>query len=173
MRTRPPNEALDDAREEFLRVWADLGPAWGVNRTMSQIHALTMVARDSLNTDEIMAELPSLLKGLLAVCLGVVLFGAVATAFGTMIVGHPFVVNMIYLLVAEVGIALIPGWTKLASMTVHLRATAGLYKPQTSMFSSDPQLSASVSLPVVLCMAAVWLVIAVAVATTTEYRSTE
>lgn len=48
---------LDEARAELLRVWADLGPAWGVNRTMSQIHALMMVTRDPMNTDEIMADL--------------------------------------------------------------------------------------------------------------------
>ena len=50
-------QALVDAREEFLARWGELGPAWGVNRTMSQVHALLMVSREPLNTDEIMAAL--------------------------------------------------------------------------------------------------------------------
>lgn len=41
----------------MLRVWADLGPAWGVNRTMSQIHALMMLSADPMNTDDVMEEL--------------------------------------------------------------------------------------------------------------------
>ncbi len=49
--------ALTQARQEFLDRWADLGPAWGVNRTMSQIHALLMIQDEPLNTDQIMAEL--------------------------------------------------------------------------------------------------------------------
>ncbi len=54
-KTRP--KKLEQAREELLRVWADLGPAWGVNRTMSQVHALLMISREAMNTDQIMAEL--------------------------------------------------------------------------------------------------------------------
>lgn len=121
--------------------------------------------------DEIMAELPSLLKGLGAVCLGVVLFGAVATAFGTMIVGHPFVVNMIYLLVAEVGISLIPGWTKLASMTVHLRAVAGIYEPEKTFTVTDPALTAMISVPVLLAVTVVWLGLAVVWVVSSEYKT--
>ncbi len=37
--------------------WGALGSAWGVNRTMSRIHALLMVAPEPLTTDEIMDEL--------------------------------------------------------------------------------------------------------------------
>lgn len=54
--TRTP-KILRDARAEFLDRWGELGPAWGVNRTMSRIHALLMVAPEPLNTDEIMAAL--------------------------------------------------------------------------------------------------------------------
>ena len=50
-------KALDEARKEFLDQWATLGPAWGVNRTMSQIHALLMIQDQPRNTDEIMEEL--------------------------------------------------------------------------------------------------------------------
>jgi len=49
--------ALEEAREEFLAQWGALGSAWGVNRTMSRIHALLMISRESLTTDEIMEDL--------------------------------------------------------------------------------------------------------------------
>lgn len=45
------------AKEEYLAQWGALGSAWGVNRTMSQIHALLMVSPDPRNTDQIMEEL--------------------------------------------------------------------------------------------------------------------
>ena len=48
---------LESARAEFLTQWGSLGPAWGVSRTMSQIHALLLVSRSSMNTDEVMEEL--------------------------------------------------------------------------------------------------------------------
>ncbi len=48
---------LIEAREELLRVWADLGPSWGVSRTMSQIHAMLMIASEPHNTDEVMEQL--------------------------------------------------------------------------------------------------------------------
>jgi len=57
MPPKPIPAALDAARQEFLDAWARLGPAWGVSRTMSQIHALLMVADEPMNTDEIMAAL--------------------------------------------------------------------------------------------------------------------
>ncbi len=57
MPSKSPPPALEAARHEFLDAWARLGPAWGVSRTMSQIHALLMVADEPLNTDEIMAAL--------------------------------------------------------------------------------------------------------------------
>ena len=50
-------KAFVRAREEYLAGWGALGSAWGVNRTMSQIHALLMIAPQAMNTDEIMAEL--------------------------------------------------------------------------------------------------------------------
>lgn len=57
MSEKPLPEGLLEARAEMLRVWADLGPAWGVNRTMSQIHALLMLTHDPMNTDDVMGEL--------------------------------------------------------------------------------------------------------------------
>jgi DNA-binding transcriptional regulator GbsR (MarR family) len=52
-----PPAALDDARDRFIAEWGGLGPAWGVSRTMSQIHALLMVSPESMNTDQIMGAL--------------------------------------------------------------------------------------------------------------------
>src|SRR5437762_6317352 len=49
--------ALREARDEFVSQWGVIGSAWGVNRTMAQIHALLITAPSALSTDEIMAEL--------------------------------------------------------------------------------------------------------------------
>ncbi len=54
--TQPPRK-LAAARAEFLAQWGALGPAWGVSRTMSQIHALLMVSSEAQNTDDVMAAL--------------------------------------------------------------------------------------------------------------------
>ena len=55
--TRRQSAKLAAARAEFLAQWGALGPAWGVSRTMSQIHALLMVSPEPQNTDEVMAAL--------------------------------------------------------------------------------------------------------------------
>ena len=57
MPSRTPSATLEDARDRFIAEWGGLGPAWGVNRTMSQIHALLMVSPESMNTDQIMGAL--------------------------------------------------------------------------------------------------------------------
>lgn len=45
------------ARDEFITQWGAMGSAWGINRTMAQIHALLMTAPQPQTTDEIMDEL--------------------------------------------------------------------------------------------------------------------
>jgi DNA-binding transcriptional regulator GbsR (MarR family) len=50
-------ETLHDAREDFVSQWGAIGSAWGINRTMAQIHALLMTSPRPLSTDEIMEEL--------------------------------------------------------------------------------------------------------------------
>jgi DNA-binding transcriptional regulator GbsR (MarR family) len=45
------------ARDEFITQWGTMGSAWGINRTMAQIHALLIVATQPLTTDEIMDDL--------------------------------------------------------------------------------------------------------------------
>src|SRR5689334_15803537 len=54
-----PSEAtaLQAARDEFITQWGTMGSAWGVNRTMAQIHALLITVTRPLTTDEIMDDL--------------------------------------------------------------------------------------------------------------------
>jgi DNA-binding transcriptional regulator GbsR (MarR family) len=49
--------ALREAQDEFVSQWGVIGSAWGVNRTMAQIHALLITAPSAISTDEVMAEL--------------------------------------------------------------------------------------------------------------------
>lgn len=48
---------LSEARDEFVSQWGAIGSAWGINRTMAQIHALLITSITPLSTDEVMAEL--------------------------------------------------------------------------------------------------------------------
>jgi DNA-binding transcriptional regulator GbsR (MarR family) len=48
---------LTTARDEFISQWGAMGGAWGINRTMAQVHALLMTSEKALTTDEVMAEL--------------------------------------------------------------------------------------------------------------------
>jgi DNA-binding transcriptional regulator GbsR (MarR family) len=50
-------EPLQQARDEFVSQWGAIGSAWGINRTMAQIHALLITAPAPLSTDDVMAEL--------------------------------------------------------------------------------------------------------------------
>src|SRR6266853_2507801 len=49
--------ALSEARDKFVSQWGVIGSAWGINRTMAQIHALLITAPSALSTDEVMEEL--------------------------------------------------------------------------------------------------------------------
>jgi len=57
MEDEPSPSPLKEARDEFVSQWGTIGNAWGINRTMAQIHALLMTSAQPLSTDEIMAEL--------------------------------------------------------------------------------------------------------------------
>ncbi len=48
---------LKEARDRFIHTWGTLSTQWGINRTMSQIHALLLLSPKALNADEIMDEL--------------------------------------------------------------------------------------------------------------------
>jgi len=48
---------LEQARDEFVTQWGTIGSAWGINRTMAQIHALLITTPKALTTDEVMEDL--------------------------------------------------------------------------------------------------------------------
>ena len=45
---------LSDAKREFVRKWGTLGSAWGIPRSMAQIHALLLVSREPLSPEDVM-----------------------------------------------------------------------------------------------------------------------
>jgi DNA-binding transcriptional regulator GbsR (MarR family) len=51
------SDPLTAARDEFISQWGAMGGAWGINRTMAQVHALLMTSEKALTTDEVMADL--------------------------------------------------------------------------------------------------------------------
>ena len=48
---------LQEARQRFIESWGTLGSAWGINRTMAQIHALLLSRAKPLCTDDIIEAL--------------------------------------------------------------------------------------------------------------------
>lgn len=52
-----PRAILEEARDSFIGQWGAMGTAWGISRTMAQVHALLLSSREPLTTDAIMEEL--------------------------------------------------------------------------------------------------------------------
>ena len=50
-------DKLEDVQDKFIHHWGTLGSAWGVNKTMTQIHAVLMVTDDPVTTDDLMERL--------------------------------------------------------------------------------------------------------------------
>ena len=46
-------EKLNKAIEDFINQWGVMGNAWGINRTMAQIHALLYISPNPLTAEEI------------------------------------------------------------------------------------------------------------------------
>lgn len=46
-----------EALDQFILLWGEMASAWGINRTMAQIHALLYAESDPLDTDTIMEQL--------------------------------------------------------------------------------------------------------------------
>jgi DNA-binding transcriptional regulator GbsR (MarR family) len=44
---------LTPAAQKFVLHWGEMGQAWGINRTMAQVHALLFVSPESLDAEEI------------------------------------------------------------------------------------------------------------------------
>jgi DNA-binding transcriptional regulator GbsR (MarR family) len=48
---------LEEARDRFVSSWGAIATAWGINRSMAQIHAALMAASEPLTTDDLMDQL--------------------------------------------------------------------------------------------------------------------
>jgi DNA-binding transcriptional regulator GbsR (MarR family) len=46
-----------DAVEQFVMLWGEMASAWGINKTMAQIHALLYAESEPMDTDTIMHRL--------------------------------------------------------------------------------------------------------------------
>ena len=53
----PKSETYQQAIDQFVLLWGEMASAWGINRTMAQIHALLYAESDPLDTDAIMQQL--------------------------------------------------------------------------------------------------------------------
>lgn len=51
------SERFNEASKQFVLLWGEMASAWGINKTMAQIHALLYAERDPLDTDTIMERL--------------------------------------------------------------------------------------------------------------------
>jgi len=135
--------------------------------SLTGVYLISMMVAPELIGD----ELPHLGRGLLCVTMAAVYYGAVATAFGTIFIRYPFVATLVFFFVVELGLAQVPGRFKVISTAIHLQVMAGLYKPKTVMFVSDPEISLFTSMGVILVMTLVWIVLSVAWVQNAEYRT--
>lgn len=49
--------AIRQAQDRFIATWGQMGAAWGISRTMAEVHALLYITAEPMNTDEIMERL--------------------------------------------------------------------------------------------------------------------
>lgn len=54
---RQRSDNYDEALEQFVLLWGEMASAWGINKTMAQIHALLYAESEPLDTDAIMSRL--------------------------------------------------------------------------------------------------------------------
>lgn len=50
-------DALREAQDRFIATWGQMGSAWGISRTMAEVHALLFISGEALNTDDVMERL--------------------------------------------------------------------------------------------------------------------
>ena len=48
---------LSEAKQQFISSWGAFGTHWGINKTMSQIHALLLISPDPVTQDDLMEQL--------------------------------------------------------------------------------------------------------------------
>lgn len=53
----PVTANMRDAQDRFVAVWGRMAGAWGISRTMAEVHALLYVTAEELCTDDIMERL--------------------------------------------------------------------------------------------------------------------
>jgi DNA-binding transcriptional regulator GbsR (MarR family) len=57
MKKTPKSDTQQQATEQFVLLWGEMASAWGINKTMAQIHALLYAESEPLDTDTIMEQL--------------------------------------------------------------------------------------------------------------------
>lgn len=50
-------DALTTAQDRFVSTWGQMGSAWGISRTMAEVHALLYITGQPMCTDDIMERL--------------------------------------------------------------------------------------------------------------------
>lgn len=50
-------QVIEEARERFVSVWGQMGGAWGISRTMAEVHALLYITGEPMCADDIMDRL--------------------------------------------------------------------------------------------------------------------
>lgn len=50
-------EELKEVRDTFIAQWGNLGPLWGITRSMAQLHAALLSSDEPRTTDQLMATL--------------------------------------------------------------------------------------------------------------------
>jgi len=49
--------AIQAGQDQFIALWAEMGSAWGIPRTMAECHALLYIVGEPMNTDAVMERL--------------------------------------------------------------------------------------------------------------------
>ncbi len=53
----PVDRLVSEAQDRFIAAWGKMGGAWGISRTMAEVHALLMITGEPLCTDDVMERL--------------------------------------------------------------------------------------------------------------------
>lgn len=53
----PPPSPLIQGQDRFIAAWGQMGTAWGISRTMAEVHALLYITGQPMCTDDIMDRL--------------------------------------------------------------------------------------------------------------------
>ncbi len=53
----PASKLITEAQDRFVTTWGKMGSAWGISRTMAEVHALLYITGDALCTDDFMERL--------------------------------------------------------------------------------------------------------------------